>query len=146
MCGSADRLFAALSIDPGQRSRGECRARHVNQRSGGGHRELIHGWVRRGDLLDQSDGFALLFQRADVERDRVERPPTSLPRQTGRDRSSWLTLEDGSLVVTGNYLKVGIPPGRPRNEWIDVRITGADPLVGEIESESEASPPQRSGP
>ena len=36
-----------------------------------------------------------------------------------------LTLEDGSLVVTGNYLKVQIPPGRARNEWIDVTITGA---------------------
>ena len=24
-----------------------------------------------------------------------------------------LTLEDGSLVVTGNYLKVRIPPGDP---------------------------------
>jgi len=34
-----------------------------------------------------------------------------------------LTLEDGSLVVTGNYLKVKIPPGRARNEWVDVAIT-----------------------
>ncbi|OFV91038.1 MAG: hypothetical protein A3G76_11240 [Acidobacteria bacterium RIFCSPLOWO2_12_FULL_65_11] len=34
-----------------------------------------------------------------------------------------LTLEDGSLVVTGNYLKVRIPPGRARNEWVDVTIT-----------------------
>ena len=33
-----------------------------------------------------------------------------------------LTLEDGSLVVTGNYLKVRIPPGHCRNEWVDVRI------------------------
>ena len=33
-----------------------------------------------------------------------------------------LTLEDGSLAVTGNYLKVRIPPGRVRNEWVDVRI------------------------
>ena len=33
-----------------------------------------------------------------------------------------LTLEDGSLAVTGNYLKVRIPPGRLRNEWVDVRI------------------------
>jgi threonylcarbamoyladenosine tRNA methylthiotransferase MtaB len=34
-----------------------------------------------------------------------------------------LTLEDGSLVVTGNYLKVRIPPGRVRNEWVRVKIT-----------------------
>jgi threonylcarbamoyladenosine tRNA methylthiotransferase MtaB len=33
-----------------------------------------------------------------------------------------LTLEDGSVAVTGNYLKVRIPPGRVRNEWVDVRI------------------------
>jgi threonylcarbamoyladenosine tRNA methylthiotransferase MtaB len=43
-----------------------------------------------------------------------------------------LTLEDGSLVVTGNYLKLRIPPGRPRNEWVDVAITGADPLAGTV--------------
>jgi len=34
-----------------------------------------------------------------------------------------LTLEDGSLVVTGNYLKLRISPGRARNEWVDVRVT-----------------------
>lgn len=33
-----------------------------------------------------------------------------------------LTLEDGSLVVTGNYLKIRIPPGRPRNEWVTVKV------------------------
>jgi len=33
-----------------------------------------------------------------------------------------LTLEDGSLAVTGNYLKVRIPPGCQRNEWIRVRL------------------------
>ncbi len=36
-----------------------------------------------------------------------------------------LTLEDGSLAVTGNYLKVRIPPGHVRNEWIRVQVTGA---------------------
>jgi threonylcarbamoyladenosine tRNA methylthiotransferase MtaB len=34
-----------------------------------------------------------------------------------------LTLEDGTLAVTGNYLKVRIPPGRARNEWVRVRMT-----------------------
>jgi threonylcarbamoyladenosine tRNA methylthiotransferase MtaB len=34
-----------------------------------------------------------------------------------------LTLEDGTLAVTGNYLKVRIPPGRVRNEWVRVRMT-----------------------
>jgi len=37
-----------------------------------------------------------------------------------------LTLEDGSLVVTGNYQKLRIPPGLPRNQWIVVRVTSHD--------------------
>lgn len=44
-----------------------------------------------------------------------------------------LTLEDGTLAVTGNYLKVRIPPGRARNEWVRLRITSASPaLTGEV--------------
>jgi threonylcarbamoyladenosine tRNA methylthiotransferase MtaB len=50
-----------------------------------------------------------------------------------------LTLEDGSLVVTGNYLKVRIPPGRARNEWVRVRIASSDRgLTGEICSIGES--------
>ena len=37
-----------------------------------------------------------------------------------------LTLEDGSLAVTGNYLKLRIPPGRLRNEWVRVRMVSQD--------------------
>jgi threonylcarbamoyladenosine tRNA methylthiotransferase MtaB len=37
-----------------------------------------------------------------------------------------LTLEDGSLVVTGNYLKLRIPPGEPRNQWVHVRVASHD--------------------
>jgi threonylcarbamoyladenosine tRNA methylthiotransferase MtaB len=33
-----------------------------------------------------------------------------------------LTLEDGSLVVTDNYLKVRIPAGVPRNERVHIRM------------------------
>jgi threonylcarbamoyladenosine tRNA methylthiotransferase MtaB len=33
-----------------------------------------------------------------------------------------LTLEDGTLVVTDNSLKVRIPPGLARNERVNVRI------------------------
>lgn len=36
-----------------------------------------------------------------------------------------LTLEDGSLVVTDNYLKVRIPSGLARNERVFVRLTDA---------------------
>jgi threonylcarbamoyladenosine tRNA methylthiotransferase MtaB len=43
-----------------------------------------------------------------------------------------LTLEDGSLAVTGNYLKVRIHPGRGRNEWMNLKITSAaDPMWAE---------------
>lgn len=45
-----------------------------------------------------------------------------------------LTLEDGSLAVTGNYLKVRIASGHARNEWVRLRITtaGGSGLGGEI--------------
>ena len=35
-----------------------------------------------------------------------------------------LTLEDGTLVVTDNYVKVRIPPGLPRNQRVHVRLGG----------------------
>jgi threonylcarbamoyladenosine tRNA methylthiotransferase MtaB len=37
-----------------------------------------------------------------------------------------LTLEDGSLVVTGNYLKLRIAAGCARNEWVRVRVLSHD--------------------
>ena len=39
----------------------------------------------------------------------------------------------GSLVVTDNYLKLRIEPGRARNEWIQVRVkvTGGQ-LLGAV--------------
>ena len=44
-----------------------------------------------------------------------------------------LTLDDGTLVVTENYLKVRIPEGRTRNQWVRVKVTGSgDPLTGEV--------------
>lgn len=44
--------------------------------------------------------------------------------QIGKTRRA-LTVEDGSHVVTDNYLKLRIAPGRARNEWVQVRIGGA---------------------
>ncbi len=43
-----------------------------------------------------------------------------------------LTLEDGTLVVTDNYVKVRIAAGLPRNQWARVTITGIDPIVGTV--------------
>ena len=74
-----------------------------------------------------------------VVRERARRIREIGQRLTARFRESQigtvhrgLTLEDGSLVVTGNYLKVKIPPGRGRNEWVDVKIVAArDAMIGE---------------
>jgi threonylcarbamoyladenosine tRNA methylthiotransferase MtaB len=76
-----------------------------------------------------------------VVRERGRRLREISRRLTSRFRESQvgvvqraLTLEDGSLAVTGNYLKVRIPPGRARNEWIHVRPTAVgDPMMGEVQ-------------
>jgi threonylcarbamoyladenosine tRNA methylthiotransferase MtaB len=75
----------------------------------------------------------------------VVRTRASLVRAIGRDLNrrflnaqhgsvrSALTIEDGSLVVTDNYLKVRIPPGHVRNEWVRVRVTSNEgTLTGSI--------------
>jgi threonylcarbamoyladenosine tRNA methylthiotransferase MtaB len=36
-----------------------------------------------------------------------------------------LTIEDGTLAVTGNYLKLRIPAGPRRNQWVAVRVRNA---------------------
>ncbi|CAN5607698.1 tRNA (N(6)-L-threonylcarbamoyladenosine(37)-C(2))-methylthiotransferase MtaB [soil metagenome] len=46
-----------------------------------------------------------------------------LDSQTGTIRPG-LTLDDGTLVVTDNYLKVRVPAGRRRNERVRVRVAG----------------------
>ena len=44
-----------------------------------------------------------------------------------------LTIGTGAVAVTGNYLKVRIPPGCDRNEWVTVRITEAgESMAGEV--------------
>jgi len=51
-------------------------------------------------------------------------------RFTGTERDG-LTIEDGSTVLTDNYLRVKIPAGRRRNERVRVRvIDGGDLLEG----------------
>jgi len=44
-----------------------------------------------------------------------------------------LTVGDGSAAVTGNYLKVRVPPTGSRNLWIDVRLTWTgEGFVGDV--------------
>jgi threonylcarbamoyladenosine tRNA methylthiotransferase MtaB len=64
-----------------------------------------------------------------VVRERGRRVRDIAQRLAGRFRESQvgtvrtaLTLEDGSSVVTDNYLKLRVPPGRARNEWVRVRV------------------------
>jgi hypothetical protein len=53
-----------------------------------------------------------------------------LENQAGAIRPG-LTIEDGTLVVTDNYLKVRVRPGLPRNTRVDVRI-GAGGETGDV--------------
>lgn len=54
-------------------------------------------------------------------------------RQMGRVRNG-LTIQDGTRVVTDNYLRLAIPAGRPRNQRVRVRVSSASPLEGEVVS------------
>jgi threonylcarbamoyladenosine tRNA methylthiotransferase MtaB len=48
--------------------------------------------------------------------------------QTGSVRPG-LTIDDGTMVLTDNYLKVRIPPGLPRNVRVRARIDEAEPTL-----------------
>jgi threonylcarbamoyladenosine tRNA methylthiotransferase MtaB len=58
--------------------------------------------------------------------------------QVGTTRRG-LTLEDGSLVVTDNYLKVRIAPGLARNVRVKVRISGTGETLSGAVVASEAA-------
>ena len=49
--------------------------------------------------------------------------------QVGRTMKA-LTVDDGSSVVTGNYLKIRISELYPRNMWVAVNVESAEPLLG----------------
>jgi threonylcarbamoyladenosine tRNA methylthiotransferase MtaB len=75
---------------------------------------------------------AAIRERADRLRSVGRRLTDDFRRaQVGTVRSG-LTIEDGTLVVTDNYLKVRIPAGHARNAWVAVRVEAADPPTGEV--------------
>ena len=77
--------------------------------------------------------------RADALRDRGRALARRFEAsQVGRLRRG-LTLEDGTLVLTDNYLKVRIPPGHARNEWVDVRILAAEETMTGIVDSQQSS-------
>jgi threonylcarbamoyladenosine tRNA methylthiotransferase MtaB len=44
-----------------------------------------------------------------------------------------LTLEDGTVALTGNYCRIRISPGHARNEWVRVRVrAGGGVLTGDV--------------
>jgi threonylcarbamoyladenosine tRNA methylthiotransferase MtaB len=61
-------------------------------------------------------------ERATVLRQISERLARRFRTSQIGSRHRALTIDDGAMVVTGNYLKVRIPPGRVRNEWVTVII------------------------
>jgi threonylcarbamoyladenosine tRNA methylthiotransferase MtaB len=73
-------------------------------------REKVHGSVIRERAAQLRDTGARLARRF-------------LASQAGTTRPG-LTLEDGTLVVTDNYLKVRIAPGTARNQRVRVRLPG----------------------
>jgi threonylcarbamoyladenosine tRNA methylthiotransferase MtaB len=75
-------------------------------------------------------GGAVVRARAGAVREvgtRLSR--TFQERQLGTVRRA-LTLDDGTRAVTDNFLKLRLPPGWSRNEWVDVRIGG---MAGALE-------------
>ena len=71
-------------------------------------------------LPDKVHGSIVRERAQRRSRDRPRAEPAFHRAQDGTVRPG-LTIEDGSLVVTDNYLKVRIPPGLPRNEWVTCR-------------------------
>ncbi len=75
---------------------------------------------------DRADGAAVKARGARLRQTGAMLARRFLESQAGTVHRG-LTLEDGSLVVTGNYLKVRIPPGLTRNQWVNVRVTSIAP-------------------
>ena len=83
-------------------------------------------------MTDRPAGAAVKMRGAEVRRIGSALTRRFLESQVGTVHRA-LTLEDGTLAVTGNYLKVRIPPGRPRNAWVQLRLRETIPtVIGEV--------------
>lgn len=71
---------------------------------------------------DKVSGAVVRERGAALRRAAADRTMLFREAQVGTVRPG-LTLEDGTLVVTDNYLKVRIPAGRVRNDRVQVRLT-----------------------
>ncbi|HEY6508116.1 MAG TPA: tRNA (N(6)-L-threonylcarbamoyladenosine(37)-C(2))-methylthiotransferase MtaB [Vicinamibacterales bacterium] len=63
--------------------------------------------------------------------------------QVGRVRRA-LVVDDGTSVVTDNYLKLALDEPRTRNEWVDVRVEG--PHQGRVVDKAQGSRPKAECP
>ncbi len=78
--------------------------------------------TRASSMPDKVPG-SVIRDRARILREVSESCRSDFERARSAPVHRALTLEDGTLAVTGNYLKVRIPPGHARNEWLHLRIT-----------------------
>ena len=79
-------------------------------------------------LAEKVAGPVVRERGAALRRAAADRTMRFRQAQVGTIRPG-LTLEDGTLVVTDNYLKVRIPAGRARNERVQVRLTSMSEAV-----------------
>jgi threonylcarbamoyladenosine tRNA methylthiotransferase MtaB len=88
--------------------------------------------TRAAALSGQIPGSVVRARTAEIRRITTTLASRFRSAQVGKVREG-LTIEDGSLVVTDNYLKVCVPSGCPRNERVRVRIVAdGRPMRGEI--------------
>jgi len=80
-------------------------------------------------MRDKVHGSVIRDRGAELRRMGADLSSRFRASQVGTVRPG-LTLEDGTLVVTDNYLKVRIPPGLRRNARVTVRLTS--PGDGEL--------------
>jgi threonylcarbamoyladenosine tRNA methylthiotransferase MtaB len=74
-------------------------------------------------MRDKVPGTVVRKRGAEIRQIGAELSRRFRDSQVGTVRPG-LTLEDGTLVITDNYLKVRVAPGLKRNARVDVRLTG----------------------
>jgi threonylcarbamoyladenosine tRNA methylthiotransferase MtaB len=83
-------------------------------------------------MTDRPAGAAVKRRGLEIRRIGSALTRRFLESQVGTTHRA-LTIEDGTLAVTGNYLKVRIPAGRSRNAWVRVCLHATIPVaLGEV--------------
>ncbi len=90
-------------------------------------------------MAGKVDGGEARRRAAELRRVAARLNACFIAGQVGRERAA-LTLGNGTVALTDNYLKVRIPGGRTRNERVRVRIVSAEPLRGVVEGNGVRAP------